>query len=102
MIKTYKEGYGPVYLELHDRHVFWEVKNPNLTDEFIDEAVDHAIWNLELLYKNLKVFCLGRSGRHVCIEDTPINRRRYHAVRQKAERITDRLVEKLNKYKQED
>lgn len=102
MIQTYTEWNGDTYLQLHDRHILWEVDNPQLDEDTLWEMTQGAIIALEDRYKDLLVSCLGRSGRHVCIEDTPINRRRYAAVKKKCDELTDELIQALNNYKLED
>lgn len=95
MIKTYREGYGPIYLELHDRHIFWEAQEIHVNEYEISMIIQAYVHALEDAYKNLQVYLLGRSGRHVCIEDTPINRRRYYAVQAKANALTNELVKTM-------
>lgn len=101
MIKTYKDFNGPVYLELHDRHVWWEIDSFEGNEYELECIVDAYIHELEQSYKNLEVFCLGRSGRHVCIFNTPVNRRRYYAVQAKAEKLTDEMIQTLNQFGKE-
>lgn len=101
MIKTYKDFNGPTYLELHDRHIGWEIDDFKGNEYDYQSIVDAYVHELESSYKNLEIFCLGRSGRHVCIEDTPINRRRYYAVQQKAKQLTDEMTETLNQFGKE-
>lgn len=98
MIKTYKDFNGPVYLELHDRRIFWEVESINVNEYELTMIIMSYVHQLQDSYKDLQVYCLGRSGRHVCIEDTPINRRRYYAVQRKANQLTDELVNTINNW----
>lgn len=103
-ITTYKDGpYGRVYLQLHDRRIWWDIENPILAsvdgEIFTQQIIDEYINKLEQHYKNLTVYCLGRSGRHVCIENTPINRKRYLAVQKYANKLTEQLIAELNNVK---
>lgn len=82
-------------LQLHDHHTFWRIKVP------IDEyellcVVSEYLQRLENQYHNLTIYQLGRSGRHICIDDTPVNRRRYQAVQNKAEELEEELIEYVN------
>jgi hypothetical protein len=53
---------------------------------------------MEQHFKDLKVYALGRSGRHICVEDTPINRRRYKHLVAYAEKLEQELVNYFNNF----
>ena len=75
----YHDG-GDHYLELHAMrapvggYATWITNTPD--GSAYDFAVEWAIQGFEDDY-NVRIFALGRSGRHICIEDTPRNRTRY-------------------------
>lgn len=76
----YHEWRGHNYLQLHDHHTLWDINCENLDWDEYEFIVSQAIRAMEEKHKNLKVYLLGRSGRHVCVEDTPVNRRRYQSL----------------------
>lgn len=83
----YSEEYRKDMLELSDKHLDWDICSAldKETDEFFDIHVqclcDHFCELFEEHY-HTAVYRLGRSGRHVCVEDTAANRRRYeHMVK---------------------
>lgn len=94
--KFYREWNGDdLYLELHDHHTLWKIHEKFNENRYYDE-VDIAIMEIEQHFKNLKIFCLGRSGRHVCVEDTPINRRRYNHLVTYAEKLEQEIIDYFN------
>lgn len=88
-----------VYLELHDQHVWWKLDNPKLSD---DDAAD--LWGMIIRdaiveFENIThtpVYLLGRSGRHVCVADTPENSRRYGYLQRVALRLTEECIAEFN------
>ena len=114
----YHEYPGNKYLQLMDNHTLWKFNNINydiLTEEEKEKASIYQSFDvtyadiLEIMtqkfeshFKNVELFCLGRSGRHICVEDTAINRRRYHNLCNYAEKLEQELIDivtdKLNNY----
>lgn len=97
-IKLYTHDQRVPLLELSDNHTWWEIDNPKVDWEIFDDFVTMYLNEVERKYKNLTIGLYGRSGRHVCIEDTPINRRRYWAVREAVLDAERRLIQELNEY----
>ena len=95
--KFYHEWHGDRYLELHDHHTIWEINKPFNECDY-DDQVSICLWNLEQHFKDLKVYTLGRSGRHICVDDTPINRRRYKHLVSYAEKLEKWLIEYFNNF----
>lgn len=87
----YYDGRTP-YLELHalrapvGRYLAEYVNDSDLGEW----ATGEALREFQRTH-GIELFCLGRSGRHICIEDTPTNRRRYPSLKKKAEAAADRL-----------
>lgn len=83
-VKLYRDG-GREYLELHAMrapvggYATWVT----LHDEAYNIAVQDAVQDFEHEHK-VEVFQLGRSGRHICIEDTEANRARYPELQRAA------------------
>lgn len=78
--KFYYGEDGEHYLELHDSHTLWDINCESFDCDEYEFIVSQAIKTMEEKHKNLKVYLLGRSGRHVCVEDSPVNRRRYQSL----------------------
>lgn len=95
--KFYHEYHGDRYLELHDHHTIWAINKPFNESDY-EEEVSICLWNLEQHFKNLKVYALGRSGRHICVDDTPVNRRRYKHLVTYAEKLEQWLINYFNNF----
>ena len=93
--KFYHEWHGDRYLELHNHHTIWKINKPFDEWDYALE-VDLCLWDMEQHFKDLKVYALGRSGRHICVEDTPINRRRYKHLVAYAEKLEQWLINYFN------
>lgn len=89
--KYYAEETRAELLEVSDRHVLWRanVDEENEYDYYAE--CDKAIAELSEHY-HTQLGCYGRSGRHVCIPDTPANRRNYRHIVKAVEREQDRLI----------
>jgi len=80
----YHDG-GRAYLELHAMRapVGHYLPKYERTPEMYDWAVRDAIAAFERLH-NVTILQLGRSGRHICLADTPANRKRYGVLQRSA------------------
>lgn len=89
------------YLELHDHHTLWDIDKEFYYEDY-ENAVHLACIEMEHHYKDLTVYLLGRSGRHVCVEDTPTNRRRYQQLIEYAKKSEKEIIDYFNnEYKME-
>lgn len=87
------------FLELSDRHVLWDI---NTQGNKFD--VEH--WNLtvEFYAKNFEenfqteLLLLGRSGRHVCVDDNEENRERYNEMVEYIKELQKLLIQEVNAY----
>ncbi len=84
MINYYRDA-GRSYLQLHALRApvgkyLPEYENDNT---LYDRDVQSAVEDFEVI-NNVTVYQLGRSGRHICIDDTARNRRRYASLSRKA------------------
>jgi hypothetical protein len=93
--KFYNDWGGGTYLELHDNHTLWKIDRAFNFDDY-EYEVSRAIFAMENRYKDLEVFQFGRSGRHICVPDTPTNRRRYKALVQYAEQLEQMIINHFN------
>jgi len=92
-------------LELHANHTAWELSNQHVTEQN-SSAYDHLYMSLvEDACKQfeketgVEVFMEGRSGRHVCVKDTPENSRKLTYLRNKALRLEREVVKAWNEAK---
>lgn len=90
------------YLELHDNHTLWSI-NKDFDYEYYENVVYWACTEMERHYKDITIYLLGRSGRHVCVEDTPVNRRRYPRLVKYAKKLEQEIIDYFNnEYELED
>lgn len=102
-IKTYDASqYGlGVLLELHDHHTYWQIDNPRLSSmEPVYMLTDMYLEILQKSFKNLKVYAVGRSARHICIDDTPVNRRRYQKIQDAALLLEQDFIRAINNWEE--
>lgn len=100
--KFYREWQGDRYLQLHDNHTIWKIDKDFKWDDY-EYEVEIALLRMSTRYKDLTIYQLGRSGRHICVEDTPINRRRYKNLVAYAEKLEQELIDYFNNvYNMED
>ena len=88
-------------LELSDKRVLWEIRNPKLDDDTYFVMVASELKRFKDTYGET-ISLLGRSGRHVCVPDTQENRERYREMVGWVEASQNRLVAEANKYDPED
>ena len=93
---------GEVFLELHDHHTIWKLDTPvasgpgpTPSDEDYYLLVQQA---KEIFQEQTKVqiYLLGRSDRHVCVEDTPENRMIFPYLREIALGLEQGVIEQFN------
>ena len=83
------------YLELHDNHTIWDLENENKTDEEYLVLVEEAVQFFELRTET-PLFLLGRSGRHVCVEDNYKNSKRYQWLKRVALELEQNMIDTFN------
>lgn len=91
----YADGANAWMLELHDEHTLWKVENDSLDDEEYGFIVQ-GLCEMFQASTGVSVGCYGRSGRHVCMEDTPLNRLNYHRLREYALLLEGECVREAN------
>jgi hypothetical protein len=90
------------YLQLHDNHTICSINKPFSYNDYAD-MICCARLDMQDHFKGLKVYYLGRSDRHVCVEDTPVNRRRYHVLVEYAKKKEQDVIDYFNnEYEMED
>lgn len=105
-IEYYSEGgYGKEYIQLNDNRTVWKLDTVDYDidtnadidwDEFYYNLVDEACRQFEEK-SGVEVFLLGRSGRHVCVEDTEQNRRRYRSLCNLQVKLENWVISEYNK-----
>ncbi len=105
-IKYYSEGYGKVYIQLSDEHTLWKVhtldkpisdEEAEQWDAFYYDLVREACKKFEEK-SGVEVFLFGRSCRHVCVADTPQNRRRYRSLCNLQMKLEDEVLTEFNRH----
>ena len=82
------------YLELSSRRVIHEINSnidPNEYNNIVSDSVE--LFESE---NNIELYLLGRSGRHVCIENNTKNLMRYIELRDKINIIIDDIVKHMS------
>lgn len=85
----YSEELRDDVIELSDRHILWEVNNYD--EHAYCMFVSGFITEFEKIY-NEELYLCGRSGRHVCVKNTPDNRRRVYNMTRTVERMQRDLI----------
>ena len=70
----YSEELNREMLQLSDEHTLWKINN-GVNDEYY-YMVENGLHDLTRKF-GTQFYALGRSGRHICVDDTPKNRKRY-------------------------
>ncbi len=92
-IPTYADG-PTQYLELHARRapIFRDGFYAGMTEADVENATQNAVAAFQD-EQGVELFQLGRSGRHVCVEDTPDNRKHFQRLQRAANNACDALFE---------
>lgn len=88
------EDDGMDYLQLSDEHILWNVHSEFDENEY-NMLCKNALEKLKNKY-GVEFFMFGRSGRHVCVEDTLENRERFGNMKSDVEDEQKELIKKLN------
>lgn len=92
----YSEEFRKEMLELSDDRILWNVR--------MNDEPDYELWSV--LVKNeirkfmtqfgVPAYVLGRSGRHVCVEDSKSNRDWYRRMRDYVNDAQKRMIAEWN------
>ena len=105
MILYYSDGYHEDLIELSDEHILWHVKFASDAEYDFDYML--LCQQLALEFKEIygtDLIYAGRSGRHVCVEDTPDNRRQLMNMQRTIWRMQNEVLKRfddgwrINKY----
>lgn len=83
------------YIELSDNRTMWDINNVNVDEIVYEQYID--IYVDEFTRKtNVEVFLLGRSGRHVCVDDDAYNIINYEYLKDVQYDLEKQFVAELN------
>jgi hypothetical protein len=84
-------------LELSDMHVLWNCGTLESDKDFkcYNMLCDEKKAEFEEIYQ-VEVFCLGRSGRHVCVRDTAKNRMSYANMKRTVSRMQREIIARFS------
>lgn len=82
-------------LELSDRHVLWNINGDSFDEELYNAAVRSAARRFMVQF-GVPVYIVGRSGRHVVVEDTRENRGMYERMVRYVRQRQDEIIESWN------
>lgn len=85
---------GVQYLELHDNRTLNYINKPFSYNDYADAICAARLHMNE--HFGLNVYYLGRSGRHVCVDDTPANRDRYNSLVEHAIKWEREIIDYFN------
>lgn len=92
-------------LELSDKQIMWEFNNDDFTQDPKFDDIYYLMVQEELrVFKEetgVEISLLGRSGRHICIDDTPKNRKRYYELQNIVTEKIKKFIELVNNYGKE-
>lgn len=90
----YSEELGEEMLELSDNHTWWRI-NGNVDFDLYCAMCNHSLEDLAKKY-NTQFYMLGRSGRHICVDNTPQNRRRFKSLAKAVSKKENEIVSYFN------
>lgn len=89
----YSEEMGREMLELSDERIMWRL------DRYEETAynclVEEMVSEMSKKY-GTEIYLLGRSGRHVCVENTDKNRKRYNRMVKEVRDRQEYIIEEMN------
>lgn len=83
------------WLELSDSHTWWDIRNVNVDLNVYDDYVNIYVDEFERK-TGIGVQLLGRSGRHVCVEDTAYTIMKYDYLCEIQRDLERQLVDEVN------
>ena len=95
MKKYYSEENRTELLELSDRRILWSIDNIDDDNEFF--AIRDDLLNQFEESNGTRVYLCGRSGRHVCVDDTEENENRYEELKENCNELQEALIRYFNK-----
>lgn len=94
-IATYTNDDGTDYIELSDNSTVNQLDNPNKDMEDYNILVDVACKEFEE-QTGIKLYLLGRSGRHVCVEFNYENAKNFESLASKVSELEQGVIDSFN------
>lgn len=92
----FSEDYRDELIELSDEHILWYVQYANgETDEHYNAEVRILAQEFQRLY-GTELILAGRYGRHICVENTPVNRCNLCRMQKTVYRMQNQLLQRFN------
>lgn len=91
MTETIEMYHG--YIQLHANRTMWQCHKYD-DDIYTSLCVD-AVTDFEAS-TGVKIYALGRSGRHICVEDNPHNRQQFINLQRKALHLEKIVINNMN------
>lgn len=91
----YDEDSRDTYIELSDARVLNNINNDSITDEEYNNAINDYINAFEDKY-NVELWLLGRSARHVCVNNTYENLLKKDEYKSTVDSMVDELITTFN------
>ena len=99
--RFYSERFGDTYLQLSDNHTLFDIDNKDLTEDYYSDLVEDAV-NIFESRTGEKLYGLGRSCRHICIEFTLDNLINYNKYADLIRDLELEVIDEANAYSLED
>lgn len=91
----YDEDSRDTYIELSDARVLNDINNDSITEEEYNNAINDYINAFEDKY-NVELWLLGRSARHVCVNNTYENLLKKNEYKSTVDSMVDELIATFN------
>lgn len=78
-------------LQLSDERLLWKIENDNFDETKWNLYCQDLVDSFEETY-NTEIYLLGRSGRHVCVDNTVENKLRFYDMQKTVEDMQKELV----------
>lgn len=91
----YSEELRRDVIQLGDEHILWKIENPELTEIAWMNICEREAEKFKAKFHTDLYYC-GRMGRHVCVDNTASNRRRYDRMQSYVDTRVKELVEEIN------
>lgn len=93
----YSDSYREDLIELSDEHILWYVKFANDSEydcDYMNMCRELAL-EFEEIYGTSLIYT-GRSGRHVCVKNTPDNRRNLMNMQRTVRRMQNEVLKRFD------
>lgn len=96
MTLYYSDDYRDELIELSDEHIMWYIKFGK-----DDTDIDYELFVRDMIEEFFDIYetdliLTGRSGRHVCVKNTPDNRRQLMNMQRTVYRLQNEILMRFN------